>query len=134
MLQEGNRKNLGKVKLRQWANAIKHIISGCTVEEACSKADISVNRLMCIKNMDPELDKIYYEAMKMRQDLDYEKVRSDVLNCDKDSAFPAKVKSDWLFKAGRVVNPTRYYEQERPPVNLEVNIGGELVTVKGGKK
>ena len=101
-------------------------------KEACEKAGIQIKHFYCIKNSDPRLVKIYYEALRQRSDMDVEKVREDVLTCNKDTAFPAKVKTDYIkWHAGKV-NPEVYGDVDnRPPVNLEIKIGGELLTVSG---
>jgi len=124
------------IKLNEFKNAIKAIAEdGASVTEACEKAGLAVSAFYNIKNMDPELGKVYYEALKRRMDRDIERVRLEVLGCDKENAFPAKIKTEFIKWISAKLNPAVYGDTEqRPPVNLEIKIGGELVTVKGGNK
>lgn len=124
------------VKLNEFKNAIKAIAEeGKSVTEACEGAGLSVTHFYNIKNSDAELTKVYYEALKRRADLDIERVRHDVLTCDKDTAFPAKMKIDFIKWITAKLNPERYGDVDsRPPVNLEIKIGSELVQVKGANK
>ena len=134
-IKKGEKLSLGKVLLTEFRDAIMNICHGDSVAEACRKAGLDSTTFMNLKNREPELEQVYYEALKRRNDLDNERVRNEVLNCDKDSAFPAKIKTEWIKWHSGKMNPKIYGENaDRPPVNLEINIGGELVTVKGGKK
>ena len=55
--------------------------------------------------------------------------------CDKDTAFSAKIKTEFIKWISGKLNPERYGEVDnRPPVNLEIKIGGETVTVAGSNK
>lgn len=120
-------------KLVEFRSAIEYIAQeGMGIKEACEKAGIQIKHFYRIKNSDPRLVKVYYEALRQRSDMDVEKVREDVLTCNKDTAFPAKVKTDYIkWHAGKV-NPEVYGDVDnRPPVNLEIKIGGELLTVSG---
>lgn len=122
-------------KLNEFKFAIQLISQGMSVPEACKKAGLEMQTFYNIKNYDPELTKVYYEALKRRTDTDIEKVRNDVLNCNKDTAFPAKIKTEFVKWIGAKLNPNVYGDVDnKPPVNLEIKIGGELVTVKGGNK
>lgn len=120
------------VMLHEFKNAIKYIAEdGLGIVEACKKAGIQPSTFYNIKNMDPELGKVYYEALKRRNDRDIEKVRQEVMSCDKENAFPAKIKTEFIKWISAKLNPERYGDvEQRPPVNLEIKIGGELVQVK----
>lgn len=122
-------------KLNEFKFAIKLISEGMSVPDACKEAGIDKPTFYNIKNYDPELQKVYYEALKRRTDNDIERVRTDVLTADKDTAFPAKIKTEFIKWISAKLNPNVYGDVDnRPPVNLEIKIGGELVTVKGGNK
>lgn len=122
-------------KLKEFKFAIHLISQGMSVPDACKEAGLEPQTFYNIKNYDPELTKVYYEALKRRTDTDIEKVRNDVLNCNKDTAFPAKIKTEFVKWIGAKLNPNVYGDVDnKPPVNLEIKIGGELVTVKGGNK
>lgn len=122
-------------KLEEFKFAIKLISEGMSVADACKEAGIEKQTFYNIKNYDTELQKVYYEALKRRTDSDIEKVRQDVLTADKDTAFPAKIKTEFIKWISAKLNPNVYGDVDnRPPVNLEIKIGGELVTVKGGGK
>ena len=124
------------VKLNEFKNAIKYIADeGLGIGEACEKAGITQQTFYNIKNLDPELGKVYYEALKRRNDRDVERVRQEVMSCDKENAFPAKIKTEFIKWISAKLNPERYGDvDQRPPVNLEIKIGNELVQVKGPKK
>lgn len=123
-------------QLVEFRNAIEFIAQdGLSVNEACIRAGIPVSTFWKTRNSDPRLNKVYYEALRMRNDHDVEKVRGDVLTCDKDTAFPAKIKTDFIKWHSGKLNPTVYGDiDQRPPVNLEIKIGNELLTVSGGEK
>lgn len=122
-------------KLNEFKTAIHLVSQGMSVTDACKQAGVEVRTFYNIKNYDPELQKVYYEALRRRTDTDIERIRKDVLESNKDTAFPAKVKTEFIKWISGKLNPNVYGEVDnRPPVNLEINIGGELVTVKGGKK
>lgn len=127
--------NTSLAKLEEFKFAIQLVSKGMSVPEACKQAGLDQDTFYNIKNYDPELQKVYYEALKRRTDTDIEKVRNDVLNCNKDTAFPAKIKTEFVKWIGAKLNPNVYGDVDnKPPVNLEIKIGGELVTVKGGNK
>lgn len=127
--------NASLAKLNEFKFAIQLISQGMSVPDACKEAGLEKQTFYNIKNYDPELTKVYYEALKRRTDIDIEKVRNDVLNCNKDTAFPAKIKTEFVKWIGAKLNPNVYGDVDnKPPVNLEIKIGGELVTVKGGNK
>ena len=122
-------------KLNEFKFAIQLISQGMSVPNACKEAKLEMQTFYNIKNYDPELTKVYYEALKRRTDTDIEKVRNDVLTADKETAFPAKIKTEFVKWISAKLNPNVYGDVDnKPPVNLEIKIGGELVTVKGGNK
>ncbi len=123
-------------QLVEFRNAIELVAKeGLSVKEACAKAGLAFDTFWGIRNSDPRLNKVYYEALRMRNDHDVEKVRSDVLTCDKDTAFLAKIKTDFIKWHSGKLNPTVYGDvDQRPPVNLEIKIGNELLTVTGGEQ
>lgn len=130
------KKRLVSVKLIEFKNAIELIANeGMSVKDACEKANILERVFYDIKNATPETKRVYYEALKRRTDRDIERIRNEVMVCDKDTAFSAKIKTEFIKWISGKLNPERYGEVDnRPPVNLEIKIGGETVTVAGSNK
>lgn len=130
------KERLVSAKLIEWKNAIELIANeGMSVKDACEKANISERNFYDIKNATPETKRVYYEALKRRTDRDIEKIRNEVMVCDKDTAFSAKIKTEFIKWISSKLNPERYGEVDsRPPVNLEIKIGNETVTVAGSNK
>ena len=127
---------LVSANLVEWKDAIGFIANdGMSVKDACAKAGITETTFYNLKNATPETKRVYYEALKRRTDMDIEKIRNEVMVCDKDTAFSAKIKTEFIKWISAKLNPERYGEVDnRPPVNLEIKIGSETVTVAGGNK
>ena len=134
---KGNQLAKGLYKIREYAKAVKLIAEGMTVTEAVKEAGLHINSFYNIKNSDPRLAKVYYEVLKRRSDLDFENIRKEIMNCDKDTAFAAKIKLEFLRWEAAKLNPEIFADKpERPPVSLEINIGGEVIKIndKGKSK
>lgn len=135
--EKGNSMRKGLIKIREFAKAIRLIEEGYSVKEAIENASLNMSAFYRIKNSDPRFTKVYYEVLKRRSDLDFENIRKEIMSCDKDTAFAAKIKLEFLRWEAAKLNPEIFADKpERPPVSLEINIGGEVIKIndKGKSK